>query len=109
MTAMQTSARKGLTRWFPRAVHPVREGDYECIVRISRAVPPMRWTLMWDRKGFRAPCPMVVLRWRGQTRRSALANARAPLPFNPHANGCPDSPGICECLSRNRNGARTTS
>lgn len=66
---------RGLTRWFPRGVAPVREGDYECVVRISRSVPPMRWTLPWDRCGFRVPFPMSVLFWRGQTRRAAIAKA----------------------------------
>lgn len=61
----------GKTRWFPRDVSPVRNGQYECIVQISRSVPPLRWPLEWDGTGFLVPFPMIVHRWRGQTKRAA--------------------------------------
>ena len=64
---------KGKTRWFPRALQPVRRGEYECAVRISRSVPPILWNLEWDGVGFRVPCPMVVEHWRGLTKTAALA------------------------------------
>lgn len=71
------SSRRGLSRWLPISVPPVREGDYECIVQISRSVPAIRWRLTWDRRGFRVPCPMIVHHWRGQTRRAVIAAARS--------------------------------
>lgn len=37
-------------------------------------------------------------------RRSARAAKAGAPKFAPHANGCPDSPGICECFSRDRKG-----
>lgn len=60
---------KGKTRWFPRHVVPVRNGEYECLVRLAglpnRLVP---WRLEWHGPhGFLVPCPMVVKFWRGQT------------------------------------------
>lgn len=59
---------KGRTHWFPREINPVRNGEYECSVLISRSVPPLRWTLEFDGVGFLVPVPMVVLRWRGMTK-----------------------------------------
>lgn len=32
------------------------------------------------------------------TKAGAQAALRAVLAADPHANGCPDSPGICECF-----------
>lgn len=61
---------KGRTRWYPRHVHPVRSGFYECAVKISSAVPPLLWMLEWDGKGFLVPVPMVVDRWRGLTKKA---------------------------------------
>ena len=61
---------QGRTRWFPRHVHPVRSGFYECAVKISSAVPPLLWMLEWDGKGFLVPIPMVVLKWRGLTKKA---------------------------------------
>ncbi|CAH1655034.1 hypothetical protein CHELA1G11_10880 [Hyphomicrobiales bacterium] len=61
---------KGRTQWTPRSVEPVRNGVYECVVRISRAVPPMIWMLEWDGKGFLVEIPMIVLRWRGMTKKA---------------------------------------
>ena len=66
---------KGKTRWFPRHIRPVRNGEYECVVQVSRSVPAMLWRLTWDGKGFIVPIPMVVHRWRGMT---AKATGRAP-------------------------------
>lgn len=59
---------KGRTKWYPREVHPVRNGVYECAVQISRSVPPFRWELEWDGTGFLVPFPMIVRHWRGLTR-----------------------------------------
>jgi hypothetical protein len=59
---------KGRTRWFPRGVAPVRLGEYECLVQISRSLPNLLWRLEWDGIGFLVPCPMIVNHWRGQTR-----------------------------------------
>lgn len=64
---------KGRTRWTPRSVHPIRNGTYECIVQISRAVPPMIWMLEWDGKGFLVPVPMIVHRWRGLTKKAYIS------------------------------------
>ena len=65
---------KGKTRWFPCSIHPLRHSNYECVVQISRTVSPMLWTLPWDGIGFIVPVPMIVHRWRGQTRRAAALN-----------------------------------
>jgi hypothetical protein len=59
---------KGKTYWFPRRVEPVRKGEYECAVQISRSVRPLLWRLEWDGFGFKVPFPMVVLWWRGMTK-----------------------------------------
>ena len=59
---------KGKTRWFPRDVPPVRDGTYECVVRISNSVPPFLWMLWWDGVGFKVPFRMIVHRWRGLTK-----------------------------------------
>lgn len=58
---------KGKTRWFPRHVPPVRNGVYQCHVRIAGGLVG-QWDLEWDGKGFRVPFPMVVYRWRGMTK-----------------------------------------
>lgn len=69
---------KGKTNWFPRHIQPVRNGKYECSVRISSSVPLMLWDLEWDGKGFLVPVPMVVHSWRG------LKKARAAqIPASP--------------------------
>lgn len=73
---MVSANNKGRTRWFPRSEAPVRHGRYECTVRVSSSVPPLMWGLLeWDGTGFLVPMPMVVLQWRGLTRRAA---ARSP-------------------------------
>ena len=59
---------KGKTKWFPRHIHPVRVGEYECVVQISRSMPLFLWRLEWDGVGFKVPFPMIVHRWRGRTR-----------------------------------------
>ena len=75
-TGHQARKNTGKTQWYPYHmpkmphVAPVRHGTYECAVRISRAVPPLLWPLKWDGVGFLVPFPMVVLRWRGQTKRA---------------------------------------
>ena len=62
---------KDRTRWFLRQVHhPMRTGFYECSVHISSAMPPLRWVLEWDGNGFLVPIPMVVLKWRGLTKKA---------------------------------------
>lgn len=61
---------KGRSRWASRNIHPVRNGEYECIVRISRALPPYLWPLEWDGKGFLVPIPMEVIKWRGLTKKA---------------------------------------
>lgn len=62
---------KGRTRWFPRHIKPVRNGKYECVVRISSSVPAMKWMLPWDGIGFIVPVPMIVYKWRGLTKRQS--------------------------------------
>ena len=62
---------KGRTRWMPRDITPVRSGGYECIVRLcagAYAIWPDKLT--WDGKGFLVPFPMVVVKWRGMTRKA---------------------------------------
>lgn len=61
---------KGETRWFPRHVHPVRNGQYECSVRIMGGLVVLL-SLVWDGKGFVVPFPMVVYHWRGLTKAAA--------------------------------------
>jgi len=63
---------KGRTKWYPRHVHPVRTGIYECAVQISRAVPLLIWKLEWDGVGFLTEMPLVVKKWRGLTRKEYL-------------------------------------
>lgn len=65
---------KGKTRWFPRDIRPVRKGSYECIVRLAGRVY-VTWMLEWDGIGFVVPIPMVVLKWRGQTRAACFESA----------------------------------
>jgi hypothetical protein len=61
------------TRWFKRHEHPVRNGLYECAVRISNMQSVLfLWNLEWDGKGFLVPCPMVVVQWRGLKRENKL-------------------------------------
>lgn len=74
---------RGRTRWLPRYTAPVRNGVYECQVRISRAVPRLLWELEWDGRGFLVPFPMVVVWWRGMTKQAhatAMAAASATIP-----------------------------
>lgn len=61
---------KGKTRWFPHHTHPVRNGQYECRVRIMGGLVGL-WSLVWDGKGFLVPFPMVVYHWRGLTKAAA--------------------------------------
>jgi hypothetical protein len=63
---MKLTKTKGKTRWYPRHIHPVRDGTYECLVRIMGGLHT-HWMLEWDGSGFRVPAPMVVKKWRGQT------------------------------------------
>ena len=70
----------GKTRWFPRDVKPVRVGTYECAVRISRAVPPLLWKLEWDGVGFLVPFAMIVLRWRGLTKKASRTTPKGDTP-----------------------------
>jgi hypothetical protein len=62
---------KGKTKWYPRDIHPMRNGEYECSVRISNSVPLILRRLKWDGKGFLVPFPMVVHSWRGLTKQAA--------------------------------------
>ena len=62
---------KGRTKWFPRHIHPVRKGTYECLVMITSAAPLFRWSLEWDGVGFLVPVAMVVRRGRGMTKQAA--------------------------------------
>ncbi len=66
---------KGRTRWYPRHVHPVRNGTYECIARIAPRVN-VRWQLEWDGKGFLVPFPMAVHWWRGMTKAAHRAASK---------------------------------
>jgi hypothetical protein len=61
---------KGKTNWYPRHIHPVRNGLYECRVRIIGGLNGL-WDLEWDSKGFLVPFPMIVYAWRGQTKQAA--------------------------------------
>ena len=58
----------GRTRWFPRNIHPVRTGIYECRVLISRIGPKVLWDLKWNGEGLIVPFPMAVVHWRGLTK-----------------------------------------
>lgn len=62
---------KGLTRWYPRSIAPVREGWYECAVSVTTNAPPFVYFMFWDGRGFRAQIPMVVRQWRGLTQKAA--------------------------------------
>ena len=57
----------GKTRWFLRCVKPVRNGMYECRVRVAGGLSTL-WMLEWDGVGFLVPFPMVVYSWRGQAK-----------------------------------------
>ena len=59
---------KGRTRWFAWPLRPVRQGGYECHVRIVSNAPLFRAMLTWDGIGFLVPFTMVVVRWRGLTK-----------------------------------------
>lgn len=64
---------KGLTRWYPHKVKPVREGIYECVIRVSRYGPMYRTTYRWDGQQFITGWPWsIVVFWRGQTRAAYL-------------------------------------
>ena len=58
---------KGKTKWFPRHIPPVRNGVYECRVRIMGGLCVL-WNLNWDGVGFIVPLPMNVRQWRGLTK-----------------------------------------
>lgn len=62
---------KGKTRWYPQDIRPVRNGEYECLVRITNRGPLFYWRLQWDGIGFIVPVPMIVKFWRGQTKAAA--------------------------------------
>ena len=56
------------TPWFPRSAPPVRNGRYECAVRLSslqRGLIILPNLIKWDGTGFLVPFPMVVVQWRG--------------------------------------------
>lgn len=54
------------SRWFPRTTPPARPGPYECGVKLTNGARVLiLWVLEWDGRGFRVPCPMVVVKWRG--------------------------------------------
>lgn len=72
---------KGKTRWFPRKTHPVRNGTYECRVRLAGGVVAL-WDLEWDSVGFLVPFPMIVFHWRGMTR----AAHKAQMKGSTHGN-----------------------
>jgi hypothetical protein len=61
---------KGRTKWYPRHIFPVRNGEYQCVVRIMGGFHT-EWNLEWDGKGFLVPFPMVVYKWRGLTKAAA--------------------------------------
>jgi hypothetical protein len=61
---------KGRTRWFKRCEHPTIIGEYECTVRLPGGVVVKYWNLPWDGTGFLVRIPMVVLRWRGLTKKA---------------------------------------
>ena len=68
---------KGLTRWYPRHVNPIRNGGYECLVRIAGCTYVI-WPekLEWDGRGFLVPIPMRVIQWRGMTKAAHIAALR---------------------------------
>ena len=59
---------KGRTKWFRRNTPPVRNGEYQCHVRICGGFNTL-WMLEWDGNGFRVPFPMTVYKWRGLTKK----------------------------------------
>jgi hypothetical protein len=64
---------KGMTKWYPRSIDPIRCGEYECAIKFTRTMPLMSWRLMWDGDGFLVPFPMVVYQWRGVTRKQWIS------------------------------------
>ena len=69
---------KGRTKWFRRhRQDPVRTGFYECYCRIAGGAYVI-WPeyLMWNGKKFLVPIPMMVIYWRGMTKKAhdALIN-----------------------------------
>ena len=67
---------KGHTRWYPRHIEPVRDGEYECLCQISRALPLLKEKLEWDGIGFRVSFPCGVIWWRGLTRKEYLKQTK---------------------------------
>lgn len=61
---------KGRTRWYPIGIKPIRNGEYECHVRLPGGLQTV-WRLEWDSIGFLVPITMVVYRWRGLTKQGA--------------------------------------
>jgi hypothetical protein len=77
-----SAKKKGRTRWrlLIRDGYPIRPGMYECGIRLSRSLPVMAWDLEYDGIGFLVPVPMMVLQWRGLTKKAhdaALAAANS--------------------------------
>jgi len=57
-----------------------REGEYECAVLLTSLQRNLiSWNLYWDGVGFRTPCPMVVVKWRGLTKRAHDAAIAAEI------------------------------
>ena len=66
-----------LTPWVPRHIEPVRNGFYDCVVRIPGGLVTF-WRLEWDGIGFKVPMPMIVREWRGLTKSAAHQAAKEP-------------------------------
>ena len=64
---------KNKTKWFPRSIEPVRNGNYECAIRIMGGFHAIDY-LAWDGKGFIVTLPSRVIRWRGATKKAHLEN-----------------------------------
>jgi hypothetical protein len=61
---------KGMTKWYPRHIDPIRCGEYECAIKFTSHMPLIVWNLKWDGDGFIVPFPMRVYQWRGLTRQA---------------------------------------
>lgn len=66
---------KGRTNWYPRDIHPVRNGVYECYcIVLGRFIATTK--LQWDGIGFISEMPLGVIKWRGLTRKEYLKQTK---------------------------------
>ena len=83
MTKRSKIDNTGRTRWRTLRQHgyPFHHGEYECAVRITSAQRGLFvWKLRFDGKGFLVPLPMIVVQWRGLTRKAYLSALKGQQP-----------------------------